>query len=156
MEDRAIAEVLSALNQMEAEDRAEDAQRRGRVKLKMVVEGFAQVRKEMPALEERKLALITQIAGLDQEFAVRKASKQREAEKEIQAHSQRMFTAKTKADEWTKKVTDLGVQLANAQAALKPEQDKWDVAIAQKKAEFAEAKREFDSFLKKRGLAATG
>jgi len=65
MEDRAIAEILSALNQMEAEDRAEDAQRRGRLKLKMVCEGFVQMRKEMPALEERKLALVRQIAGLE-------------------------------------------------------------------------------------------
>ncbi len=156
MEDKSISEILTVLNQMEAEDKAEDAQRRGRAKLKVVIEGFAELKKSLPPLEAKIAEAGRKLSGLNAEYAGKVAAKQKEADREIHGHTERMFTAKGKADEWTKKVTALGITLANAESDLKAELAKRDTAISEKQAAFDKLQTAFTNFQKRHGLQATG
>ncbi len=156
MDQAMISQIQSALNAMEAEDRAEDQQRRGRAKLKLLIQGLADAQRELPALEQKiadtRLALNT----LDVEYAKKLASKQKETDQRVQDYERQIFSAKTKADEWTKKVTDLGVQLANAESNLKLEHSKWDAGINEKQAMFNRLTTDINNLKKAHGLQATG
>ena len=156
MEDKSISEILTVLNQMEAEDKAEDAQRRGRAKLKLVIEGFAQVRKEIPPLEQKKIALAQQIADLQGQYEAKRKSKHNEVERDIQVETQRLFSAKTKAEMADRKAKEIQTKLDSLEAGLKVELANWERRIVEKQEEFDKVKKSFEGFLKRQGLAATG
>ena len=159
MEDKSISEILTVLNQMEAEDRAEDAQRRGRAKIKVVFEGFARMQKEIPALESKKKDVEQKIAGLDSEYQGKRSAKQKEIDAldlRLQGQQDRFRNAKSKADEMDKTVANKDTKLAEVEKEYKAEVAKWDKAIFEKKEELEKVERAFISFQKRHGLAATG
>ncbi len=159
MENNNLTEILNVLGQMEAEDRAEDAQRRGRAKIKVVVEGFAQMQKEIPALESKKKDVEQKIAGLDGEYLARRKEKQKEIDGlalKITGHQARFSMAKAQADEMDKTVANKDTKLAEVEKEYKAEVGKWERAIVEKKEEFEKVEQAFISFQKRHGLAATG
>jgi len=156
MDQTIISQILSVLNAMEAEDRAEDQERRGRAKLKVLVQGFASIQKELPLLEQKVIETQLAINTINAEYAKRLASKQKETDQKLQDFERQMFDSKTRADEWTKKVADLGVQVANAEANLKAEQNKLAADIKEKKATFDRLERDINNLKRAHGLQATG
>ena len=156
MDQTIISQILNVLNAMEAEDRAEDQERRGRGKLKVLVQGFASIQKELPLLEQKVIETQLAINTINAEYVKKVAIKQKETDEKVQDFERQMFDSKTRVDEWTKKITDLGVKLANAEANLKTEHSKLDAGIKEKKATFERLTTDINNLKRAHGLQATG
>jgi len=155
MDDKNISEILSALNQMEAEDRAEDAQRRGRAKLKVLIEGFVELKKSYPLLETKIAEAERRLSGLNAEYEGKRASKQKEIDKKIQGYMERELEYKTKGDDSGKKSAEVGAKLSTLEAKYTEEVAKWDKVITEKQTAFDKLERDLATLQRKHGLAAT-
>ena len=156
MDNTTLAEIQAALTQMEAEDKAQDAQRRGRAKLKAVVLGFVEVQKAIPALESKQADISKKIASLDGEYSSKVDAKERETSKAIQGHQQRESSARTRADDADQKAAGVQAKLAGLEGRYRAELEEWTKKLTQVEEHHNKLQRDLAALQRRHGLVATG